>query len=131
MINYIRSFIVKMGKHWVTFDPMAYVNQWNGESGEVECNGVFVSVCYLLLAFLVFMRDIVYVSQNHILSSVAIGGRYTLLLCCVSTSLSISPVCHAVFLHSHSLSPFMSKQNILIKCANGMCGHGKTKCECE
>lgn len=25
--------------------------------------------------------------------------------------------------------PFMSKQNIFIKCANGMCGHGKTNVE--
>lgn len=35
-----------------------------------------------------------------------------------STSCAFNFIC--------SLAPFMSKQNILIKCANGMCGHGRT-----
>lgn len=45
-------------------------------------------------------------------------------VCVTHTLYTFSSSCSFNFVCS--LAPFMSKQNILIKCANGMCGHGKT-----
>lgn len=57
----------------------------------------------------------------------------------VVRSLDVCPIHYSVHKNTHTLSsscafnficslaPFMSKQNILIKCANGMCGHGQNE----
>lgn len=48
-----------------------------------------------------------------------------LLSWCVSNTLHKHIFLALLIQFVYSLAPFMSKQNILIKCANGMCGHGK------